>query len=94
MTAGSRPEVRKVLASGRARTTSGRAGLPVYGGHRRLPGLRREEVGLLVVISPDDVRLRRGDRAGVEERDGRAHAVVEVGDTGVEPVTSSVSTTT
>ena len=42
-----RNEIREFLASRRARITPGQAGLPAYGGHRRVPGLRREKVALL-----------------------------------------------
>src|SRR5688572_11606298 len=37
-----RDEVRDFLASRRARITPQQAGLPVYGGNRRVKGLRRE----------------------------------------------------
>ena len=36
-------EIREFLASRRARITPQQAGLPVFGGNRRVPGLRREE---------------------------------------------------
>jgi hypothetical protein len=36
-----RSEVRDFLASRRARITPEQAGLPIYGGNRRVPGLRR-----------------------------------------------------
>jgi hypothetical protein len=42
-----RGEIRDFLTSRRARVTPEQAGLPVYGGSRRLAGLRREEVALL-----------------------------------------------
>jgi hypothetical protein len=41
-----RNEIRQFLASRRVRLTPEQAGLPAYGGHRRVPGLRREEVAL------------------------------------------------
>jgi hypothetical protein len=44
-----RGEVRDFLASRRARITPDRAGLPVYGGHRRVPGLRRD-TGLTMLV--------------------------------------------
>jgi hypothetical protein len=44
-----RNEIRELLVSRRARITPQRAGLPSYGGKRRVPGLRREEVALLAV---------------------------------------------
>jgi transcriptional regulator with XRE-family HTH domain len=63
-----RSEVRDFLASRRARITPERAGLPVYGGHRRVPGLRREEVALLAGVSVDYyTRLERGNLSGVSE---------------------------
>ena len=42
-----RSEVREFLLSRRARITPEQAGLPAYGGNRRVPGLRREEVAML-----------------------------------------------
>ena len=39
-----RNEIREFLTSRRARITPDQAGLPAYGGHRRVAGLRREEV--------------------------------------------------
>ncbi len=54
----SRSEVKEFLVSRRARITPGSAGLPTYGGNRRVKGLRREEVALLAGVSVDyDVRL-------------------------------------
>lgn len=44
------------------------AGLPAYGGNRRVPGLRREEVAMLSGVSVDYyVRLERGNLAGASE---------------------------
>ncbi|MDQ7992373.1 MAG: helix-turn-helix transcriptional regulator [Propionicimonas sp.] len=63
-----RAEVREFLSSRRARITPERAGLPSYGGHRRVPGLRREEVAMLAGLSVDYyVRLERGNLAGASE---------------------------
>ncbi|MGW0509259.1 helix-turn-helix domain-containing protein [Streptomyces olivaceoviridis] len=65
-----RPEsdVREFLSSRRARITPQQAGLPAYGGNRRVPGLRREEVALLAGVSVDYyVRLERGHLAGASE---------------------------
>jgi hypothetical protein len=42
-----RNDSRDFLASRRARITPQQAGLPAYGGNRRVPGLRREDVALL-----------------------------------------------
>ncbi|WP_454043680.1 helix-turn-helix transcriptional regulator [Cellulosimicrobium sp. Marseille-Q8652] len=61
-------ETREFLASRRARITPERAGLPAYGGNRRVPGLRREEVAMLAGVSVDYyTRLERGNLAGVSE---------------------------
>ncbi len=63
-----RDEVREFLTSRRAKITPDLAGLPAYGGHRRVPGLRREEVALLAGVSIDYyTRLERGNLAGVSE---------------------------
>lgn len=63
-----RDEVRDFLASRRARITPQRAGMPVYGTHRRVPGLRREEVAMLAGVSVDYyTRLERGNLGGVSE---------------------------
>jgi transcriptional regulator with XRE-family HTH domain len=61
-------ETREFLASRRARITPDRAGLPAYGGNRRVPGLRREEVAMLAGVSVDYyTRLERGNLGGVSE---------------------------
>jgi len=63
-----RAEVREFLATRRARLTPEQAGLPPYGGSRRVPGLRRAEVALLAGVSPDYyVRLERGNLSGVSD---------------------------
>jgi transcriptional regulator with XRE-family HTH domain len=63
-----RNEVREFLASRRAKLTPQQAGLPSYGGHRRVPGLRREEVALLAGLSVDYyTRLERGHLSGASE---------------------------
>jgi len=63
-----RTEVRDFLVSRRARISPQRAGLPDHGGHRRVPGLRREEVALLAGVSVDYyTRLERGNLKGVSE---------------------------
>jgi hypothetical protein len=46
-----RTEIQEFLRSRRARITPETAGLPAYGGKRRVKGLRREEVALLAGIS-------------------------------------------
>lgn len=61
-------EIRDFLASRRARITPAQAGLPAYGGNRRVPGLRREEVAILAGISVEYyTRLERGNARGVSE---------------------------
>ncbi|MCO5996892.1 helix-turn-helix transcriptional regulator [Actinoallomurus rhizosphaericola] len=63
-----RREVREFLASRRAKITPQQAGLPAYGGHRRVPGLRREEVAMLAGVSAEYyARLERGNLGGVSE---------------------------
>jgi hypothetical protein len=63
-----RDEVRDFLRSRRARISPQQAGLPDYGGHRRVPGLRREEVAMLAGVSVDYyVRLERGNLAGASD---------------------------
>ncbi|WP_410791472.1 helix-turn-helix transcriptional regulator [Kribbella sp. C-35] len=60
-----RAEIKEFLSSRRARLTPERAGLPAYGGNRRVKGLRREEVALLAGVSVDYyVRMERGNLAG------------------------------
>jgi transcriptional regulator with XRE-family HTH domain len=61
-------EIRDFLTTRRARITPDRAGLPAYGGNRRVPGLRREEVALLAGVSIDYyTRLERGRAGGASE---------------------------
>ncbi|HEY7009375.1 MAG TPA: helix-turn-helix transcriptional regulator, partial [Jatrophihabitantaceae bacterium] len=61
-------EVRQFLATRRARITPEQAGLTAYGAHRRVKGLRREEVALLAGVSVDYyTRLERGNLAGASE---------------------------
>jgi hypothetical protein len=63
-----RTEFHDFLTSRRSRLTPEQAGLPVYGGNRRVPGLRREEVSLLAGMSVDYyVRLERGNAKGVSD---------------------------
>jgi transcriptional regulator with XRE-family HTH domain len=74
----SRAQIREFLASRRARITPEQAGLPAYGGNRRVAGLRREEVALLAGVSVDYyVRIERGNLAGASESvlDGIARAL-------------------
>ncbi|MGO4190105.1 helix-turn-helix transcriptional regulator [Arthrobacter sp. YAF17] len=61
-------DVRKFLTSRRARITPDEAGLPVYGGNRRVAGLRREEVAMLAGMSIDYyIRLERGNLSGASD---------------------------
>ena len=61
-------EVREFLSSRRARITPEQAGLPAYGGNRRVKGLRREEVAMLAGVSVDYyVRMERGNLAGASD---------------------------
>lgn len=61
-------DIREFLASRRAKITPQQAGLPAYGGNRRVPGLRREEVALLAGVSIDYyVRLERGRLGGASD---------------------------
>jgi transcriptional regulator with XRE-family HTH domain len=63
-----RSEAREFLTTRRARITPDVAGLPAFGGNRRVPGLRREEVALLSGMSVDYyTRLERGDLSGVSD---------------------------
>lgn len=63
-----RTEIKEFLSSRRARITPAAAGLPAYGGNRRVAGLRREEVAMLAGVSVDYyVRLERGDLAGASD---------------------------
>lgn len=61
-------EVQEFLTALRARLTPERAGLTLYGGERRVPGLRREEVAQLAGVSTAYyTRMERGDLGGVSE---------------------------
>jgi len=63
-----RDEVRDFPTSRRDRITPDQVQLPVYGGHRRVKGLRREEVAMLAGVSVDYyTRLERGNLSGVSE---------------------------
>ncbi len=63
-----RGEIRQFLTTRRAKVTPQQAGLPHYGGRRRVVGLRREEVALLAGISIEYyTRLERGDATGVSD---------------------------
>ncbi|MFE3173265.1 helix-turn-helix transcriptional regulator [Amycolatopsis sp. NPDC059090] len=63
-----RTEIKEFLSSRRARITPEQAGLPAYGGNRRVKGLRREEVALLAGVSVDYyVRMERGSLVGASD---------------------------
>ena len=64
---GNQAQVRDFLRSRRARITPQKAGI-IGGGHRRVPGLRREEVASLTGVSIDYyARMERGQLGGVSE---------------------------
>ena len=63
-----RDQISEFLTTRRARVTPAQAGLPAYGGRRRVKGLRREEVAMLAGISVEYyTRLERGTATGVSE---------------------------
>jgi len=63
-----RADTREFLTTRRGRITPERANLAAYGGNRRVPGLRREEVAMLAGVSIDYyTRMERGNLAGVSE---------------------------
>lgn len=63
-----RAQIREFLTTRRARITPGQAGLPNYGGTRRVVGLRREEVAMLAGISVEYyTRLEWGSVNGVSD---------------------------
>jgi hypothetical protein len=61
-----RGEIRQFLTTRRAKLTPAQAGLPTYGGRRRVPGLCREEVALLAGISIEYYTRAPHDRALTE----------------------------
>jgi len=61
-------DVKEFLSSRRAKITPEQAGLPAFGGNRRVKGLRREEVAMLAGVSVDYYnRLERGNLHGASE---------------------------
>ena len=61
-------DVRDFLVTRRAKITPQQAGLTFYGGNRRVPGLRREEVAMLAGVSADYyARLEKGNLSGVSD---------------------------
>lgn len=70
-----RADVRDFLVTRRAKITPEQAGLQFYGGNRRVPGLRREEVAMLAGVSADYyTRLEKGNLSGVSDSVLRAIA--------------------
>jgi transcriptional regulator with XRE-family HTH domain len=58
-------EISSFLTSRRARISPSQAGVPVFAGTRRVPGLRREEVAQLAGVSTDYYsKLERGNTRG------------------------------
>lgn len=63
-----RRDARDFLVSRRAKLTPQQAGLTIYGGNRRVPGLRREEAAMLAGVSVDYyTRLEKGNLTGASE---------------------------
>ncbi|MEV6592396.1 helix-turn-helix transcriptional regulator [Streptomyces acidicola] len=63
-----RADIREFLVTRRAKLRPEDTGLPDFGGMRRVPGLRREEVALLAGVSVEYyTRLERGGLAGVSD---------------------------
>lgn len=63
-----RSEISDFLRTRRAKITPEKANLFAYGGNRRVPGLRREEVAMIAGVSVDYyARLERGNLAGVSD---------------------------
>ncbi|MCK2200534.1 helix-turn-helix transcriptional regulator [Corynebacterium callunae] len=63
-----RNDIREFLTTRRARLRPEDVGLPNFGGRRRVPGLRREEVALMAGMSVEYyVRLERGNAKGISE---------------------------
>lgn len=63
-----RAEIRDYLRTRRAKISPEQANLVTYGGHRRVPGLRREEVAMIAGVSVDYYsRLERGNLNGVSD---------------------------
>lgn len=61
-------DISEFLTTRRAKLTPTQVGLPDFGGRRRVPGLRREEVALVAGMSAEYYkRLERGNAAGVSD---------------------------
>lgn len=68
MSTENRKQVRDFLVNRRGKVTPQQAGLQYYGGNRRVPGLRREEVATLAGLSVDYyARIEKGNLSGVSE---------------------------
>ena len=64
----SKNDVQQFLTALRSRMSPEQAGIMIYGGERRVSGLRREEVAQLAAISTAYyTRIERGDLAGVSD---------------------------
>ena len=60
--------ISEFLTTRRAKLTPAQVGLPDFGGRRRVPGLRREEVALVAGMSSEYYkRLERGNALGVSD---------------------------
>jgi transcriptional regulator with XRE-family HTH domain len=63
-----REEVRQFLSTRRARLSPEQAGVQTFGGRRRVPGLRREEVARLAGVSTEYfTRLEKGNLRGTSD---------------------------
>ena len=63
-----RHEIREFLGTRRAKLSPEQTGLPTFGGTRRVPGLRREEIAQLAGVSVEYyTKLERGSLNGVSE---------------------------
>src|SRR5690625_5974901 len=63
-----RREAAQFLTTARGRISPEQAGVPVSGGQRRVPGLRREEIAELAGVSTAYyTRIERGDLRGVSD---------------------------
>jgi transcriptional regulator with XRE-family HTH domain len=63
-----REEVRQFLTTRRARLSPEQAGVQTFGGRRRVPGLRREEVARLAGVSTEYLtRLEKGNLRGTSD---------------------------
>ncbi|WP_375385981.1 helix-turn-helix domain-containing protein [uncultured Microbacterium sp.] len=61
-------DISEFLTTRRAKLTPAEVGLPDFGGRRRVPGLRREEVALVAGMSAEYYkRLERGNAKGVSD---------------------------